>query len=270
MRTAKGSYCGRSVRLLFVASLTLAAQGAFAAPLTDLLAAVPPPPKDLATATTWIREGQIVAPEYLRFKESMVAERAAIGVVPAGAAAIEPDSSEPVEVQAAIRAYNAYLAANTGKDEAKAALSKRTRWVQMAMGGQLRRLNEKMAPCATPCTDTAALAQNQVLLERRKKLEEEELKVWAALFPDWQRSRGSIVATAQTRIAATDDGARAVGATAKGAIARYRLAMLDEIDNLLSITELTVKRIDAIERGSGYEPDAVSGASRSTKAKAKQ
>jgi ribosome modulation factor len=214
----------------------------------------------------------VVAPEFLRFQDAIKTERAAVAALNGGqlpAADGPPPSPELPdinEVKRAIRGYDAYLAANSeDKDPAKA-LAKRSRWIQRAKGGQQQTLAEKMTPCPEPCPNPAAVGKNAELLVQRRRLIDQELVLWDALFHDWQKTRSRIVGAAQDEIGATADGAKATTAEGKAAVARYRAAMLKEIELLASLTELSVKRADAFERGTSYTSvDAVSGASKNSK-----
>lgn len=253
-------------RALVIAALSLGLSNARAASLSELYARVPAPPGDVGSALGWMQDGKLVAPDYLSFKQAIDTERASIatlaGSYPELVAAPAPDPGEPAEVQGAVLAYNRYLADNADKNAPVAKLGKRTRWLQAAMGGRLVGLLEKMQPCATPCMDTVANAQNQPLIAQRDRLAQQDLEQWNALFADWRGGRVRVVEEAQRQIAATGEGARAQGGAARLAVARYRAAMLTEIEVLLSVTELAVKRAHAIETG---QPDAVSSSTRSYK-----
>ena len=61
------------------------------------------------------------------------------------------------------------------------------------------------------------------------------------------------------QIAATGDGSKAATPDGKSALAQYRAAMLKEIELTLSVTELAVRRTDAIARNA---VDAISSATR--------
>jgi hypothetical protein len=254
-------------RSLFAASLGLAALDVHAASLAELLNAVPPPPGDVPTALRWTQNGQIVAPEYTRFKQALEAERAAVmalagGRMPTLGAPISVTADTP-EVQAAVRGYNAYVAANSGEKDVTVVLAERTRWVQGAMGGQQASATRKMKPCPLPCQDPAIAAHNQPLLDKKARLADEEIRMWNALFPDWRRGRAGMVNSAQLQIAATGEGAAATTPEGRAAVAAYRAAMLKEIELTLSITETAVRRAAAIEASrSGVMPDGLTGASK--------
>lgn len=254
-------------RSLLAAALGLASCDTLAASLVELLQSVPPPPADVTTALSWTRDGQIVAPEYTGLRQALEAERAAIaalnGGTPPVVAAVPSAPGDVPQVQGAIASYRAYLAANSGPQEPAAALGRRTRWLQAAMGGQLAKVKQQMKPCAEPCADPAALEQNQPLLARKRWLAQEDLRLFNTLFTDWKTSRSGWVATGEAAINAVGEGARAATPQGRAAVAQYRAALLREIESLLSITELAVKRADAIEhdRG-GVTPDGKTGATR--------
>lgn len=255
---------------LLLAALGLTAFNARAAALTELMSSVPPPPRDVATALTWVKDGQIVEPGYLRFKQAMAAEYAAVaalngGALPAPGTAPPAGLQDAAEVQSAASAYAAYLTANSGDKDAVAALAKRTRWVQAATGMQLKRIKDQLAPCPDPCQDAAVAAKNQPLLAKKQRALADEMKMFGTLFPDWQRSRAAVIGTAEREIAATGDGAKATTPEGKAAVAQYRAAILKEIDALFAVTTLAVTRADAIENNRLVEPDGVSGATRKKK-----
>ncbi len=249
---------------VLAAVLGLASLDAKSASLTELLKSVPPPPGDPATAAAWVQNGQIVAPEYTRIKQAIEAERAAIATL-AGGAAPAPGTPPPAvsgdapEVQGAVVGYQAYLAANSDKQEPAAAMAKRTRWIQAAMGQQLKTILDAMKPCPDPCQDATIVAANQPLQQKKQTLAEQELKLWNTLFSDWVKTREPLVSRGDAQIAATGEGARATTAAGKTAVADYRASLLKEVEVTLSLTELSVKRAQAIASG---KVDAVSGASK--------
>src|SRR5438128_712687 len=115
--------------------LGAAAFQARAASLTDLLAEIPPPPADVAAAVGWIRDGQIVDPAYVRFKQALEAEHAAIltlngGVEPVLEGAPPVPAGDAPEVEVAAREYQDYVATHSGQDDPTNAMKKRTRWLQ--------------------------------------------------------------------------------------------------------------------------------------------
>ncbi len=252
-------------RPIVAAAMGLASYNAQASSISNLLASVPAPPSDVGTALQWVQNGQIVAPEYVKFKQALEAERAAIttlngGPLPDPLAAASADIPDAPEVQTAIRGYDAYLEANSGKLEPKTALRKRTGWLQAAMGTQLLDVVGQMKPCPDPCRDAAVNTANAPLMFKKQLLGEADLKQWVALFADWRKTRAPLVSMGDQNISATADGAKAKTPAGKSAIAQYRAAMLKEVDALLSLTELAVKRSDAI---ASNKIDAVSSPSRS-------
>ncbi|MGQ0620768.1 MAG: hypothetical protein ACT4QA_12745 [Panacagrimonas sp.] len=254
---------------LFAAILGLSAFNLRAASLPDLMSQVPPPPRDAVTALAWVKDGQIVAPEYTRFKQALEAERAAIvalngGPLPTPLPAPAPGTAEPSEVQTALKSYSDYLAANSGKQDPASVLGKRARWLHAAMADKMRELLGRMTPCPAPCADPSAVPQDAALLGRRRQMGDQDLRLWSTLFQDWQRSRLELVSEAQSEIAATGEGAKALTAAGKSGVAQYRAAMLKEVETTLSVTELAVRRIDALERG---DVDAVSKSTYSPKPK---
>lgn len=256
-------------RPLVAAALGLYALRVHAGSLPELLDQVPPPPADYATALSWTANGAIVEPGYLQLKQALEAERAAIaalngGAMPATPGAPAPGTSEPVEVQLALKAYADYLDDYSDRKAPLAAVGKRARWLHAAMADKGKAVLSRMRPCPLPCNDPAALAQNQPLLAERRAFAEQDLRQWNTLFSDWRAKRSGIVTQAQAQIAATGEGAKANSAAARSGIAQYRAAMLREIEALLSVTELALKRVVWIESG---DVDAVSASTYSPKPK---
>lgn len=238
---------------LVIAVLGLSSVDAQAASLAQLYARVPAPPADVSTALSWWQDGKIVAPEYLSFKQALDAERAATAALAGGAfpevtAIGALDAGEAPEVREAALAYSAYLGEFSDKKEPSAALGKRTYWLQAAMGGNLQK---------------TLAAQGQEAEARKARLAQQDISQWNTLFLDWTRGRSAIVDKAEARIAATGEGAKAVSPSGRLAIARFRAAMLKEIEVALSVTELAVRRAWAIDSG---QPDAVSSPTRNVKA----
>lgn len=255
--------------LLYALTFAAFTAGAQAASLTELFERTPAPPTDVAVALAASRDGVLVAPELVAFREALAAERAAAAMLDAGAsqtptAAPALDGSAPLQLQRIVQGYDDYVAANSGDKAPKAVIAKRVRWVQKAMGQQQLRITQGLKPCATPCADAVVAEHNQAQLQRRAKTLATELEMWTAMFQDWRAKRGSVIADAQERIAAVGDAAT-LSPQARSAVARYRMAMLDEIELLFSITELAVTRAPVIDRGiDGSEPDSISGATRKT------
>lgn len=260
----------RRLPLIVAVAAAFDLSSAHAASLTELFDQVPAPPADVAGALGWLRNGQIVTPEYVRIKQAIEAERGAIAALNGGTPPAPSETaptvpaSEPPEVQGVARAYAEYLASNSGKQAPASVLGKRARWLHAAMSGRLGAVLGAMKPCAVPCTDADAIAANQPILPARQELAEQDIKQWNTLFEDWRSKRRSVVASAQTLIAAAGDGARASSAEGRAAVAAYRAAMLREIETALSVTELALKRVNAIET---VDVDAVSGSTYSPKKK---
>lgn len=243
-----------------------------AASLVELLDQVPEPPADVTRALAWMRDGQIVDPAYTQLKQAIETERGAIATLNGGTFPAATDSvpaaptGEPPEVQGALKAYGDYLAANSGKQAPASVLGKRARWLHAAMSGRLGAVLGAMKPCASPCTDAQVLAANQPMMPAREELAEQDLKQWNTLFQDWRSKRRPVVASAQSFLAAAGDGARASSAAARAGLAAYRAAMLREVEATLSVTELALRRANAIETA---DVDAVSGSTYSPRNKDK-
>lgn len=241
---------------------------AHGASLTALFDQVPAPPADVGTALGWLRNGQIVHPDYAQLKQAIEAERTAIATLNGGSLPAPADdapklpSTETPEVQGAVRAYTEYLASNSGKQAPAPVLGKRARWLHAAMSGRLGAVLGAMKPCPLPCTDANALAANQPLLPAREELAEQDLRQWNTLFLDWRAKRRGVVASAQAFITAAGEGARATSAEGRAGLAAYRAAMLREVEVALSVTELALRRANAIET---VDVDAVSGSTYSPK-----
>ncbi|MFP5305250.1 MAG: hypothetical protein ACLGI7_05415 [Gammaproteobacteria bacterium] len=257
------------LRVVCVALAALLAVPAAAGSLVALFDAVPPPPLDAATAIGWVTAATISDPQLQAVRERLVAERAALAVLDVGAAAAADSSPPPAGVAPALQriidGYDGYRAAHAGDQAAAVVVGKRKRWVQKAKGRQQLEISRALQPCADPCTDAGIVAHNRMQLQRRAQTLATELKMWNAMFVDWRTKRRSLIVDAEQRLAAAADADLRASADARAAAARYRGAMLDEIELLLSITELAVIRAAAIERGlDGSEPDSISGATRKT------
>jgi hypothetical protein len=247
--------------------LGVAAFQARALSLTDLLASMPPPPAEVPAAVAWIRDGQIVAPEYLRFKQALVTEHAAIAALNGGTEPVlEPVPGVPPgdapEVQVLAREYDEYLQGHSGDDAPQNAIKKRTRWLQGVMGKRLVAVTQAITPCPDPCTDAAVAAKNAPVLAQRDVLAREDLKYWTVLSGAWASERKPLLVRAEASLAATGEGAKATTPEGRSAIVRYRAAMLREIEVALSVTELAVRRAWSIQTG---QVDAISSASRNAK-----
>lgn len=247
------------------------APSARGASLIELFDQVPAPPDDVGAALGWMRDGRIVAPEYVRLREAIEQERGAIAALNGGPYPVAPGRApgpapdEPPEVQGALRAFGDYLAANAGAQAPAPVLGKRARWLHAAMSGRLGAVLGAMKPCAWPCTDGDALAANEPMRPAREELAAQDLRQWNTLFRDWQSRRRAAVASAQAFIAATGEGARATSDAGRSGLAAYRAAMLQEVEVALSVTELALRRAHAIQT---VDVDAVSGSTYSPRKKA--
>lgn len=251
------------IRLLSVVFLCAASTAAQATSYVELYQQMPAPSTDIAVTRAAAQDGKITAPELLRFKQVLQDEKAAITALNGGTYPEHSDTApampatDTLEVRSAARGLAGYIATNAGDKAPAKAMTKRSRWVQRAKGQQQRDLAKKAIDCPEPCAEIAA---------KRERLIGEELIVWDALFKDWQTTRAPMLATAQPLLAATDFGAKAESAEGKSIIARYRAAMLEEIEVLFSVTEIAVLRTDAFSRNAGDTmPDALSGATKKSK-----
>ncbi len=258
----------RRVLLAATALLCAAILPAEAASFSEMMAQVPPPPGDAVTAMNAMQGDQIIDPAYVEFAQQIADERAAImalngGVQPTTTEPVQVDPAAPAEVQNIARDFNAYLAAHSGKEDSRAALGKRTRWVKKAMGDRQIGITKKLQACPAPCQNAAVAASNQKLLLQREKTLSTELEMWTALFGDWKKTHAPAVLLAQERLDA--NAAAAETASGRAVVARYRAAMLNEVSLLFSITDSAIRRAVAIEHGlDGSEPDSISGATRKT------
>lgn len=221
----------------------------------ELMAQVPQPPEQVQVAVTWWQDGQAVAPELKAIHDVLRRERLARET--AANASIEAG-----EVEAGLaRAYAQYLAENEGKEAPDATLAKRTRWLQSAMGGRLGKLLGRMQPCGLPCDDAGVIAHNAALEPERQHLAGQELQMWRALFTDWKQARLPALRRGQQWL---DSAAGSkLSEQGQGVLAHYRDALYREVELLMSITELAVRRSVAIQSG---QTDAISGPSRSARA----
>ncbi len=250
----------RQFRLLSAVLLCAASAAAQAASYVELYQQVPVPPTDLASARSAALDGKITAPDLLRFRQVLQDEKTAIAALNGGVYPDFSDEAPPMpatdapEVISAARAFASYLNFNSGDKTPTKAMAKRTRWVMRAKGQQHSAL-------------TKGGAQGPDFAAKRDRLIDEELVLWDALYKDWKTTRSPLVGTAQPLLAATDFGAKAQSAEGKAIIARYRAAMLQEVELLFSLTELSVLRTDAFSRNAGDSmPDALSGATKKSKA----
>lgn len=256
----------RPLQLLSALVLSLLGSAAQAVSYVELYQQVPPPPTDIAAARGAAQDGKIVAPALLEFRQRLQDEKAAIAALNGGsypehseaAPAVPPTDAPPV--QSAAGGFASYLAGNAGDKAPLKAMGKRSRWIQRAKGQQHASLAKRAASCAAPCDESPFAAQ-------REKLIGEELLLWDVLFKDWQPTRAALLNNAQPLLAATDFGASARTPEGRTGIARYRAAMVEEIEALFSVTELAVLRADAFSRNAADSmPDAISGATKRSKA----
>jgi hypothetical protein len=256
------------IRRALAIALCFAAIAVHAAtPLSDLYSVVPRPPADVTEALTWVSDGEIVQAKFVAVAAALAAERAKIatlngGTMPSIPISVATSIPDSVEVQAAARSFADYLARAQGDAAPKAVLGKRKRWLQAAFGRSQLEISRSMAPCDTPCTDTAVIEANKRLVSRRDYELKTEIRAWNAMFDDWKTKQFGVLIAADTHIEAVGGGA-ATTAQGRSIIASYQAAMLDEIELLLSITKLCVLRAEAIVNGlDGSEPDAISGATK--------
>ena len=249
-----------------VLGVTLAHSGA----LSSLYDAVPAPPVAVVAAQAWLQQGEISHPDVLSVRAELAAQREQVaglngGQLPPSLAPVPDNLPATAEFQAAARSYGVYLVRHQGNKTPEAQLAKRKRWLQRAYGQKQLDISKAMTPCDSPCKDAAVVAANEPWLKQRAFELRTELRSWQALFDDWKKTRMGNIYTAESRLEALGDPA-ATNAAGRQLIARYRAAMLEEIALLLSITELSVLRIDAINRGlDGSESDAITGASKKAK-----
>lgn len=246
-----------------------ASTAAVAAAPIDLFNQVPRPPQDAAAAQGWVSDGRIVQPQLVAARQALEAERAgdiaSQGAVASNAVA-PATAGGSAEVQRAARAFSDYQRANAGDHDPQAALAKRKRWLQRALGQQQMEINERIQPCPEPCADAAVVASNQKQLQLRMRTLDTELRTWNALFDDWKKKRSSYLVPGSQHLAAAE--AVAAGADERQLMAQYHAAMLNEVEMLLSITELSALRAAAITRGlDGSEPDSISGATKKVAAR---
>ena len=122
-----------------------------------------------------------------------------------------------------------------------------------------------MRPCPAPCTDSAILAENQQHLEARMRILDTEIRTWNALFDDWKKTRGAYVIPGDLSLGVAAPAAATATPQGRSTLASYRAAMLDEVEMLLSITELSALRAAAITSGLDERtPDSISGATKKT------
>lgn len=254
-----------SIRWLFALFLYAASATAQALSYADLYQQVPAPSTDIAVTRAAVQEGRITAEPLLRFKQVLEQEKAAIAALNGGTYPERSDTAPPTpaadtpQTLSAVGAFASYLSGNAGDKAPTRAMAKRSRWIQRAKGQQHSALAKRASGCADPCQDPQFSAQ-------RERLIGEELILWDVLFKDWQSTRGPILVGAQPVLAAAGFGVQAQTQEGRSAIARYRAAMIEEIEALFSVTELAVLRADAFSRNAADSmPDALSGATKKSK-----
>lgn len=214
----------RSRLLMFVLVLACSptSQAHGAASLLALYQSVPAPPPDAATAARWVREGEVVDPQILTLEAQLKSERAALATESSGAALpSNVAAADGSAVSAAVNGYKAYLAANSDTRAPALLLGGRAKWLAGRFSGLRKRVSDP---------------------EDLAEIREQELAAYRALFTDWQNSRRSLVARAESELAAA--GAPAAVASSpeqRTALARYRAAALGEVEILLGLTRLAVE-----------------------------
>lgn len=208
----------RSVKILLCLCLALGAVvcARAAESLSDLLAAVPAPPADLATALGWIREDRLVAPEALAF-EARLAGFAKTQPLPAVTTATTTDAAA---VAIAVAAYQSYLSANPrGKAPAQV-------------------LGERLSSLAQAYTGLKRRTSNPELVQ---DIREQELAAYRALFEDWKARRAPIVARAELDMQRAGAAEAIQDPAQRTAIAQYRQAMLGEVEALFGVTQQAIE-----------------------------
>lgn len=245
-----------------VLTLGLTSFKVYAIDVTTLWQKVPEPPSSVDQAVDWWRQGRMDSPEANQLRSLMLNERTEIEALASGASterAAQTGTSSSADVEQALEIeWARYQQANGGDQAPEALLKKRTRWLQAAMGGKLSGVLAQMEPCEVPCTDPDVVTRNAPFESRKRELLDQDLAQWRALFADWKNKRGSIIRRGQKLISEVNPAA--LSENSRKRLAQYRRAMLHEVETLLSITELAVKRSFSIESG---KVDAVTGPSRS-------
>lgn len=256
----------RPLRLLTAVLLCVASATAQALSYAELYQSVPAPSTDPAVTRAAVRDGKIASADLLHFRQLLTDEKAAIAALNGGSYPEHSDTAPAVpaadtpQTLSAIGGFSSYLSGNAGDKAPTRAMAKRSRWIQRAKGQQHSALAKRAADCAAPCEDPKFTMQ-------RERLIGEELLLWDVLFKDWQSTRAPILVGAQSLLAASGFGAQAQTPEGRTAIARYRAAMIEEIEALFSVTELAVLRADAFSRNAADSmPDALSGATKKSKA----
>lgn len=230
------------MRSNFLPALALTLTGALvstsaysALSLTDLYQAVPPPPKDVPTATAWVKDGQVVAPQIVALEAQLKSEEAAIAA--AAAKPVPAAATDSPAVLEAVSAYQGYAATNSQDQSPAAVLGGRAKWLAGRFAGLRKRIKDPTG-----------------LSEAR----DQELAAYRSLFADWQPKRSVIVAQANAQLTAAGDPATVKSPQNRAALEKYRLAMLEEVEVLLGLTRLSVERAAGLPSAepSTVEPSA--------------
>lgn len=190
--------------------------------LTELYRAIPAPPADVATALTWVQNGQLSAPEVVTLEANLRAAHAAVleaaNNAPALSGAAEPD---PSALAALAAGYQNYASAHSGSQAPAAALGARVQWLAKRFSGLRKRVEGS---------------------DRVPDVLEQELAAYRALFADWQGQRIGLLTQAQNQLAAAGDPGAIGSAADRATVQRYRAAMLNEVEVLLGLTRFAVER----------------------------
>ncbi|MGQ0621575.1 MAG: hypothetical protein ACT4QA_16935 [Panacagrimonas sp.] len=203
--------------------------------LTALYAAVPAPPGDLATASSWVRDGRIAAAEMLSIEARLLNQKSASGGT-STATAVHTRAEAPQdspEVLACVAAYKTYLAANLGTNEPAQVLG--------------RRLSSLVQGFARLKLRTS---KPDLLQDIRKQ----ELASYGALFADWKVRREPVIDRAQREISAAGEAGSIGNAENRMAVQQYRRAMIIEIEALLGVTRQAVESAAGISAAPAPTP----------------
>lgn len=213
---------------------SLSAGGASAAvSLSALYQAVPPPPADVATAAGWVREGAVAEPQLLNLEAQLKAERASLALASGASAKLTGTPPEAGALAAAINGYKAYVKAHGGAQSPATLLGSRAKWLAGRFSGLRKRVSNP---------------------EDLNEIRTQELAAYCALFSDWQTSRRSVVARAESDLAPIPDPSAIAAPEQRAAVAQYRAAALGEIEVLLGLTRLAVEHAAGLKAA---EPSTV-------------
>lgn len=187
--------------------------------LAELFLQTPAPPPDGPTAKAWVRDGQIVAPELLRFEARLQQEKVSSAKIAVSVAA----AADPPAVLVAVRGYESYRSQNSGDADPAKVLAKRTAWIAKRFDGVRKRMGSQ------------AVGDHNAV--------DDELRAWSGLFRDWQQSRRPLVDKAALELAALGDVPVVSNPANAEAIKAYRIAIFHEIETQASITRLAVERL---------------------------